>query len=275
MLVMIYSHKKQKGWCIIEEAMRQRSRQLADKLMELDAKISKLPQGSIQVGHSGRYVRWYLLKDGERTYIPRENRSFAQMMAQKKYLEYLRRDIQFEKKCIDSYLTKSETYSKRIPKLLNEHNFIELLENTIETLSVELAEWSNSPFEHNRYKTENLVHQTLSGQLVRSKSESIIASELFLNNIPFRYECILNLGDKIVFPDFTIRHPVTGQFFYWEHFGMMDNSDYADNTIDKLKSYVAHGIIPSVNLIITYETSNHPITQLKIANVVKEYFLME
>ena len=110
---------------------------------------------------------------------------------------------------------------------------------------------------------------------MRSKSESIIASELFLNNIPFRYECILNLGDKIVFPDFTIRHPVTGQFFYWEHFGMMDNSDYADNTIEKLKSYVAHGIIPSVNLITTYETSNHPITQLKIANVVKEYFLME
>lgn len=139
----------------------------------------------------------------------------------------------------------------------------------------ELAEWCNSPFEHNRYKTEALVHQTISGQSVRSKSESLIASELFLNNIPFRYECILNLGDRIMFPDFTIRHPVTGEYYYWEHFGMMDKPDYARSTIDKLNSYVEHGIIPSINLITTYETSNHPITQLKIANVVKEYFLSE
>ena len=255
--------------------MRLRSRQLEEKLAELDARIGELPPGSLQVTSNGRYVRWYLARDGERSYIPREDQSFAQIMAQKKYLEYLRKDMQFEKNCIDSYLKKSETYSKRIPKLLKEQNFKELLRFTMEGRTDELAEWCNSPFEHNRYKTEALVHQTISGQSVRSKSESLIASELFLNNIPFRYECILNFGDRIMFPDFTIRHPVTGEYYYWEHFGMMDKPDYARSTIDKLNSYVEHGIIPSINLITTYETSNHPITQLKIANVVKEYFLSE
>lgn len=255
--------------------MKLRSRQLEDKLADLDTRISKLPQGNLYVTHSGKYIRWYLARDGQKTYIPKGDKSFAQVMAQKKYLEYLRNDIQFEKSCIDSYLAKSETYSKKIPKLLEEQNFKELLRSTMEKTKNELNEWCNSPFEHNRYKTEHLVHQTISGQFVRSKSESIIASELFLNNIPFRYECILNLGDRIMFPDFTIRHPVTGEYFYWEHFGMMDKPDYARNTIDKLNSYVEHGIIPSVNLITTYETADHPITQLKIANVVKEYFLSE
>ena len=104
---------------------------------------------------------------------------------------------------------------------MEEQNFKELLRSTLEKTKNEL---SNSPFEHNRYKTE---------------------------------------------------HPVTGEYFYWEHFGMMDKPDYARSTIDKLNSYVEHGIIPSVNLITTYETADHPITQLKIANVVKEYFLSE
>lgn len=255
--------------------MRLRSRQLEDKLTELDLKIGKLPPGSLHVSHNGKYIRWYVAKDGGKSYIPKEKKSFAQLMAQKKYLECLRKDMQFEKKCIDTYLEKSDTYSPRIPQLLKQQNYKDLLTPVTEKTRNEIAEWCNTPFEHNRYREENLIHQTISGQLVRSKSESLIASELFLNNIPFRYECILNLGDRIMFPDFTIRHPVTGEYFYWEHFGMMDKPDYARNTIDKLNSYVEHGIIPSVNLITTYETADHPITQLKIANVVKEYFLSE
>ena len=54
---------------------------------------------------------------------------------------------------------------------------------------------------------------------------------------------------------------------------MMDKSEYAQKTADKISLYISHGIIPSINLITTYETLDKPINQLKIADIVKEYFL--
>ena len=69
--------------------MKLQSRYLSEKIAGLDKKISKMPPGNIQVIDSGKYVRWYVTKDGGREYIPKRNKSFAQLMAQKKYLEYL------------------------------------------------------------------------------------------------------------------------------------------------------------------------------------------
>ena len=60
---------------------------------------------------------------------------------------------------------------------------------------------------------------------MRSKSEAMIAMSLYVQKIPYRYECELKLGSITLFPDFTIRHPETGEIFYWEHFGMMDKPD--------------------------------------------------
>jgi hypothetical protein len=70
---------------------------------------------------------------------------------------------------------------------------------------------------------------------------------LYVHKIPFRYECALSLGEATLFPDFTIRHPKTGEVFYWEHFGLIDNSEYAKNTYAKLQLYTNYGIIPSNN----------------------------
>ena len=86
--------------------------------------------------------------------------------------------------------------------------------------------------------------------------------------IPFRYECALHLGNTTLFPDFTIRHPKTGEFFYWEHFGMIDNATYCQNMTSKLQLYTAHGIIPSIQLITTYETKEHPLSAEMVENII-------
>ena len=69
----------------------------------------------------------------------------------------------------------------------------------------------------------------------------------------------LKLDRIILYPDFVIRHPVTGAYYYWEHFGMMDEEAYRNHACDKVKLYCANGIIPSINLITTYETKRHPL----------------
>ena len=90
----------------------------------------------------------------------------------------------------------------------------ELVKPFFVPLEQELYNWTNSPFERSHKYPEHLVHKTDSGTLVRSKSEVLIDMVLYRNKIPFRYECLLELGDISIFPDFTIRHPVTGQVYY-------------------------------------------------------------
>ena len=137
----------------------------------------------------------------------------------------------------------------------------------------EISKWVNEPYIHNPTYPEKLIHKTVAGIMVRSKSEALIVSSLVKNHIPFRYECALTLGNATVFPDFTIRHPQTGAYYYHEHFGRMDDPSYAKKAADKLQLYIVNGIIPSLQLTTTYETLAQPLSYDKIASVFTEYFL--
>ena len=78
------------------------------------------------------------------------------------------------------------------------------------------------------------------------------------HHIPYRYECELVLGKSTFYPDFTIKHPVTDEILYWEHFGLMEDKLYCQNAYRKLQVYADNGIIPGKNLIVTFETRNNP-----------------
>ena len=156
--------------------------------------------------------------------------------------------------------------SKNIPDVSNVSDI-----SDISTRSA--VEWSAASYERNPLHPEQRLHKTGSGERVRSKSEAIIAMLLHLNAIPYRYECALSLGGVTLFPDFTIRHPVTGVLYYWEHFGLMDDPAYAKNAGSKLSLYAANGIIPSVHLITTYETKAYPLNAGMIEHLISYYFL--
>ena len=136
----------------------------------------------------------------------------------------------------------------------------------------ELFLWQKSPYECNKNYPEQLIHKTVSGHLVRSKSEALIDMILNKYGIPFRYECELTLGNRVIYPDFTLRHPKTGKTLYWEHFGLMDDINYCQNTGKKLQLYSINGIIPSIDLIMTFETKEHPLCIEQIETVVEQYF---
>lgn len=123
------------------------------------------------------------------------------------------------------------------------------------------------------FSSGNLIHTTLAGHKVRSKSEVIISNLLYTNQIPYRYEAVLPLKEFTAYPDFTILHPVTNKIFYWEHFGMMDNAPYCDTACNKLKTYCYNGIFPSMQLITTYETSKCPISTDQVQQIITQYFL--
>ncbi len=80
------------------------------------------------------------------------------------------------------------------------------------------------------------IHEALSGDMLRSKSEVIIANLLHDRQIPFLYEKPLFAADGTVrLPDFTV--VFGGRTFFWEHLGRMDLPDYAQAWAEKQKWY--------------------------------------
>lgn len=157
--------------------------------------------------------------------------------------------------------------------MLNMSEYKELLSPFFCPVSQELLNWMNSPYERSTKYPEQLIHKTISNHLVRSKSEAIIDTILHINKIPFRYECALNLGQTMIYPDFTIRHPKTGALYYWEHFGLMDDPVYSKNAYSKLQLYTSIGIVPSIQLITTFETKENPLSIETVEKIVSHFFL--
>lgn len=247
-------------------------KRLEEEILSLQEKLSHYPEGKFYCTRDGNHYKWYHSKGSSQTYIPKSNQHLAQQLAEKKYLSLKLRELIQEKRALEFYLRHHSDDTA-------EHYFAEhseyhkLLTSLFQTQSEELSNWMKSPFKSNPRNPEHCIHKSISGNIVRSKSESLIDMSLYVRRIPFRYECELQLGEHTIYPDFTIRHPITGKVYYWEHFGNMDNPKYVQNCMYKLQNYAAHGIIPGINLITTYESKERPLTSETIDRIISEFFL--
>lgn len=245
---------------------------MENRIKSIKQQLKNLPSGTITCTRNGEYYKWYRCHKHTKIYIPKKEAQLAEQLAYKKYLCLLLNDLLQEKKAIQLYLTHHIDVPKS-EQLLNHPEFQKLLSPTFTPTSQELNNWINAPYEQNPYQPENLLHKSCSGHLVRSKSEAIIDTLLYIHKIPFRYECALHLSDITIFPDFTIRHPQTGKTIYWEHFGIMDSPSYSQKAFSKLQLYTSHDIIPTHQLITTYETKNVPLTPDTVEKIIEQYFL--
>lgn len=132
----------------------------------------------------------------------------------------------------------------------------------------------------NRFFEENLIHRTARGEMVRSKSEVIIADRLSDMDVEYVYERPLTIDGATKYPDFTIEDMESGMTFYWEHCGMMFLPSYHRRWEEKLAWYHAHGIEPyedgggeNGTLIITKETEQGGISSQEIAGIIKRVIL--
>ena len=87
-----------------------------------------------------------------------------------------------------------------------------------------------------------LVHRTARGELVRSKSEVLIANLLDELGLSYDYESPFTGDDsRTVRPDFTILTDL-GQTVIWEHLGMLSDPRYASKWAQKKDWYATNGI---------------------------------
>ena len=118
---------------------------------------------------------------------------------------------------------------------------------------------------------DRLIHRTVRGELVRSKSEVIIANALHYHGLDYVYEPELVLEGKVKRPDFKIVDDDTGEEWYWEHCGMMDDPKYRKRWEDKKAFYKKHGIEEGKNLIVTYD-ENGSIDSQKVEEIIDTVF---
>ena len=267
--------QKRIGVICIYEKMQNYHKKLEKQTTSLEKAISSLPDGKLIICHNGKGKCKYFQSDGhEKSYIKKKDIELASQLAYKKYLTERLQETKQEKRATEYYLNH---HSKEIPKsiqLISESSeYQKLISEFFTPLDQELNNWMKEPYEKNKNYPNQLKYKTPTGEYVRSKSEVFIYSYLYMHKIPFRYECALQLGTMTIYPDFTIRHPRTGEIFYWENFGMMDKRDYAKNTFAKLDLYQMYDVIPSINLITTYETKEHPLGVDVIEKIIKHYLL--
>ncbi|KMN41293.1 hypothetical protein VK91_03905 [Lysinibacillus sp. LK3] len=127
-----------------------------------------------------------------------------------------------------------------------------------------------------RYFEEKLIHKTIRGEMVRSKSEVIVANILDKMNIDYSYEERLDVSGKSYLPDFTLRYQ--GKTAYLEHLGMLRDKLYKKDWEKKKINYESAGISETAgNLIITEDGLNGSLDatliESKIQTWIKDSFI--
>lgn len=238
----------------------QRYRQIQERLNELRPKEIA---GFLEIKHKGNKAQYYHCKWNSVTgkkecyYIKKSNAKLARDLAWKYYHKKIEKYVsqrlsrlevlfkEYEKEDLDSIY-------ENLPKARRQ-----LFNPIIATKKKSLEEWLCIEYQAMIYGDRDLI-QTQKGDLVRSKSEKILADLFFSLKIPYKYECPLVINERIVaYPDFTFFNPRTQQEIYWEHFGMMDTPEYANRALEKLRIYANYNILPGQNLIVSFESNKH------------------
>ena len=99
---------------------------------------------------------------------------------------------------------------------------------------------------------EHLVHRTRRGEMVRSKSELVIANHLFSVGLQYEYERPLDGTAAVgrLRPDFSFITDA-GDLILWEHLGLMSRDDYRRGWQWKKAWYEQNGYLEGTNLFTT------------------------
>ena len=267
---------------------------IQSRLLELEkackskqVEVKRNPSGLVRIVKNHGKLQFYKRKsksDLQGTYMPRSQNPVAYKLIQSDYdnkaLTAIREEISFLKNFLLQY------------KIKNSSHLFETLPDTRQQIVTPLTlsesqyaeEWLSITYPKKEISSDIPQLFTDNGEQVRSKAEVIIANALKAAGIPYRYEfpvkMNLNAGVPSQAADFRTYHPDfyclnlrTRKEFIWEHFGMMDDSEYSARTAEKLILFQKNGYFPGKNLIITMETSKTKISSRELKQIIQEYLI--
>lgn len=242
-----------------------RLQELNQVIAEAEQELEGMPEGRLKA--MGRYYQYCSPNETRYLHAP-EDEVLLYKLERKQYLEKIVRSAKKEKNAI-------LTYRKNCPAIPYEKIYNSLPPQRQELLQpwkTPRQKWEQEPYPQKR-PPDSSAYLCPNGLHVRSKSEVLIVSRLLHYDVPFRYECRVYLkGYGTVFPDFTIFLPQSSRTILYEHFGRIDDPEYAQKTLKKLHLYQRNQYIPGINLFFTTETLEHPLSMETIDELISTIF---
>lgn len=258
----------------IKEITEERANMLAKLIEQKETALKKVPEGSLRANKYKQGFQYYHYTSAQNPngkYLRNNEQKLIHALAQKEY---------------DQKVLKSAYKEQLLLKKLNELYSEEMLEDIYEKVvegkqklihpvsipeRMYIEQWMGKAYEGLGFREDAPEFYSDRGERMRSKSELLIANALHRNNIPYKYECPLELSAYgIVHPDFTILDAKNRKEIYWEHLGLMDDSEYRERSLNKLIWYELDGYMLGDRLIITFETSKQPLNSKWIEMIISE-----
>lgn len=242
-------------------------------------------KGSIKaIKRGNKYYYYFQHFDSEKdkyvsTYLKKDNLDIAKLIVQRDYYKSLRNVL------------NDELYHL---KTVHEISFDELTDNCYymmddgkkclikpikDTIQYKLNEWNNEKYEKNEKYPESLIFETDRGEIVRSKSEELIANFLYSirDKVDYKYErpmaVIVNGKEVVIHPDFTIINIKTGEIFILEHVSRIDLPEYHDSFVWKHRIYTETGLYQNGKIIYSFESEGVPLNMKYIKKLIFDIVL--
>ncbi len=234
--------------------------------------LKNAPEGKLRCAINKGCYQYYC----GNVYLGKDKKEYIRQIAQKEYNVKLRDKIEEYqmtlKKIFDLYNNKEleNVYRKSHPARK------EVIDPIISLPEQIIRQFNSIQYESKGFRDDDTTeYYTAKCERVRSKSEKIVADELYRYKIPYKYEMPLQLKiqNKLVtfYPDFTVLNKRTGRKFIIEHLGMMDKMSYYDNAIQKIDIYEKNNILLGRDMILFHETANSPLNVTVIQKYIEEY----
>lgn len=213
--------------------------------------------GRLRIHNSTTTPRYYIVNDkGLRVYLsPKNSENFLGYLQNYHDIRIIRKIKSWNQSCkefLDALQKYDDKYNDIAPSVFLKVTTI------VPDYEANAKKWEESS-KFQMVPDHDYRIKTLRGDYVRSKSEALIADKLFLAGLHYRYESPLRIGKLTYYPDFQIMHPLNGEIYLWEHFGLLNDPNYATKMVEKIDSYSEIGFVLGKNFMASLETNSCPI----------------
>ena len=248
----------------VKQRTEELERVIERKKRELERLAERLPKGMIRTTQHGDVFQYYFRENSSEKngiYIPRKKEKVAAEYALMEYCEKVissaERELAILNRIISFYennIWPEKVYEKMS---LGKRKLIDPIWISDEEY---VKRWLKENDTASEYREEGKIFETSFGEKVRSKSEVLISELYHRKGIPYIYEKPLEFKGLATFrPDFTFLDVRRRVEIYHEHLGLIDDEEYRNNALQKIRLYEKNGYHIGDRLLVTCETQRNPL----------------
>ena len=252
----------------------------AERLMHrAEKEMKRMPGGTLEARLTkGKYPQYVHTSsvNGKRVskYISKKNLKLARQLAQRDYDRDLMRSAAQLTEALETASKALREYDLEAIYQKEKNIRRNLITPLIPTDEMFIEQWYEEHHGAQNSLRMTNSYTTIRGETVRSKSEKMIADAYHMAGIPYVYEpsvCLANGHGRR--PDFAVLNVRLRKTMYHEHFGMMDDDEYRQHAILKMREYNRSGYRAGEVMLYTFEGEGIPFDQEELEELIRAFLM--